>query len=159
MSSATKSAPKGKAAGEQREVARRVWSLMHEVFMASRPQFMALCREYDLFPPQVLAIRHLEQPKSMRQIADLLACDSSNVTGIIDRLEERDLVRRTAAEHDRRVKLLVLTPEGERLRKEMAARLAVPPGPVAELPLLDLLTLEDILQNVHAAQQSERGDS
>jgi MarR family transcriptional regulator, organic hydroperoxide resistance regulator len=155
MSTATKSAPKGKTGGEQLDVARRVWNLMHEIFMASRPQFMAVCREYDLFPPQVLVIRHLDEPKSMRQIADLLACDSSNITGIIDRLEERDLVRRTAAEHDRRVKLLVLTPEGERLRRKMTARLSAPPEPVADLPLLELLTLEDILQNVRAAQRPE----
>src|SRR5689334_19035262 len=33
-------------------------------------------------------------PASMRSLAHTLACDASNMTGIIDRLEKRDLVRR-----------------------------------------------------------------
>ena len=45
----------------------------------------------------------------MSELANALFCDNSNVTGIVDRLEERGLVRREAAEGDRRVKLLVLT--------------------------------------------------
>src|ERR1700742_4010086 len=98
---------KGKGASQRKkEAAGRVWNLMYELLMANRPQFIALCREFELYPPQVMAIRNLEEPKSMREMAELLACDSPNVTGIIDRLEERDLVRRTPAEKDRRVKLL-----------------------------------------------------
>src|ERR1044072_5666272 len=136
MEAAAKKRERGTAkakpqAREQREAAGRVWNLMYDLFMANRPAFMAVCREFDLHPPQVMVIRNLEEPRSMREIADLLACDSSNVTGITDRLEERGLVQRTAAEHDRRVKLLVLTPEGERLRREMTARLQTPPEAVA----------------------------
>ena len=49
----------------------------------------------------------------MREVATYLACNSSNLTGITDRLEDRKLVQRTADPNDRRIKLLVLTPEGE----------------------------------------------
>ncbi|GFH39432.1 MarR family winged helix-turn-helix transcriptional regulator [Streptomyces pacificus] len=52
-------------------------------------------------------------PASMRSLADALTCDASNVTGIIDRLEKRGLVRREASSTDRRVKCLVLTEDGE----------------------------------------------
>ncbi|TLQ47924.1 MarR family transcriptional regulator [Streptomyces marianii] len=53
-------------------------------------------------------------PTSMRSLAAALTCDASNVTGIIDRLEKRDLVRRAVSPTDRRVKNLVLTEDGEK---------------------------------------------
>ena len=40
----------------------------------------------------------------MHEIATRLACDNSNVTGIVDRLEARGLVTRRPGEQDRRVK-------------------------------------------------------
>jgi DNA-binding MarR family transcriptional regulator len=89
----------------------------------------------------------------MRQIAETLACDSSNVTGIIDRLEDRNLVKRTAAEHDRRIKLLVLTEEGEALRREIDARVTAPPLAISGLPAEDLRTLEEIFNRALSIHQ------
>lgn len=145
LNPATKQQQKKAPSSPQQKAARDVWTLIHELFMDNRPQFMAVCREYELFPPQVMVLRGLEQPKSMRQIAEMLACDSSNVTGIIDRLEERGLVRRTAAERDRRVTLLVLTEEGERTRAEIVARITTPPPELTALPLSELRKVEEIL--------------
>ena len=51
-------------------------------------------------------------PASMRSLATTLACDASNMTGIIDRLEKRDLVRREVSATDRRVKNVALTEVG-----------------------------------------------
>jgi DNA-binding MarR family transcriptional regulator len=53
-------------------------------------------------------------PASMRSLAHTLACDASNVTGIIDRLEKRDLVRREVSPTDRRVKNVALTEVGQK---------------------------------------------
>lgn len=59
----------------------------------------------------------------MRELAALLGCDASNVTGIVDRLEAQGLARRDADPHDRRVKRVVATPEGtgtiRRVRADM----------------------------------------
>ncbi len=76
---------------------------------------------FDLSPPQAKALRYLAQagPVPMRDLACSLHCDASNVTGIIDRLEQRGLVERQAAPTDRRVKTLVVTREGERLANEV----------------------------------------
>src|SRR6186997_1723427 len=101
--------------GGKAAVAAEAWGLIQELSFANKPQFMAVCREFDLFPPQTMVLRALEDPKPMREVAQFLACDNSNLTGIIDRLEERDLVRRTPDPKDRRVKLLVLTDEGRRV--------------------------------------------
>ncbi|MFJ1704790.1 MarR family winged helix-turn-helix transcriptional regulator [Kitasatospora sp. NPDC088346] len=65
----------------------------------------------------------LRRPMPMRTLADLLACDASNVTGIVDRLEARDLVRREADPTDRRVKLVLLTDAGRRTVEEIRAEL------------------------------------
>ncbi|MFF9819352.1 MarR family winged helix-turn-helix transcriptional regulator [Streptomyces sp. NPDC014006] len=54
-------------------------------------------------------------PSSMSTLATTLTCDASNMTGIVDRLEKRGLVRREPSASDRRVKNVVLTAEGERV--------------------------------------------
>ncbi len=43
-------------------------------------------------------------PQSRRSLADRLHCDPSNVTFLVDRLEERGLVERVNDLHDRRIK-------------------------------------------------------
>lgn len=70
-------------------------------------------------------LAQLEGPVPMRGLATLLVCDASNVTGIVDRLEARELVRREPSAVDRRVKNVVATDEGRdvirRVREEMQA--------------------------------------
>ena len=53
----------------------------------------------------------------MGELANAMHCDNSNITGIVDRLEEKGLVERRPADHDRRVKLIAPTPEGASLRE------------------------------------------
>jgi DNA-binding MarR family transcriptional regulator len=62
-------------------------------------------------------------PVAMRALAETLACDASNVTGIINRLEKRGLVRRETSESDRRVTNLVITPEGEQVTDTIRAKM------------------------------------
>jgi DNA-binding MarR family transcriptional regulator len=74
--------------------------------------------EYGLSTRQFWALQQLdrEQGCSMVDLSRLLLTDKSNVTGIVDRLERLNLVTRTPDPHDRRVILITLTPEGQRLR-------------------------------------------
>ncbi|MGW6563157.1 MarR family winged helix-turn-helix transcriptional regulator [Streptomyces hydrogenans] len=62
-------------------------------------------------------------PAAMRSLAETMACDASNVTGIIDRLEQRGLVRREPDAFDRRVKNVILTAEGEHLTDAIRAKM------------------------------------
>jgi DNA-binding MarR family transcriptional regulator len=127
--------------------ASQAWSLLHWLMISSKPRFMAINQEFDLAPQQAIALRILGGgPQPMGELARYLMCDSSNVTGITDRLEERGLVRREPGEKDRRVKMLVLTDEGQRLRAEVTKRLAEPPPWLAELPEADQRKLRDILE-------------
>jgi MarR family transcriptional regulator, organic hydroperoxide resistance regulator len=116
---------------------------------------MEIIREYDLIPPHWIALQALEEPKPMGELAKQLACDNSNVTWITDRLEERGLVTRTQAPHDRRVRLLVLTAKGRHLREEISRRLAEPPPAIAELEADEQRKLRDILKRVMDRLQGE----
>jgi len=74
---------------------------------------------HDLTAPQVGLLRLLDQPVSMRAFAEELACDPSNVTGLVDRVERLGLVERVPDPGDRRIRMLTLTPKGRRLRDEI----------------------------------------
>jgi MarR family transcriptional regulator, organic hydroperoxide resistance regulator len=128
--------------------AAEAWALMQRLFAPQRRRFMALAAEYELSPPQLGALKALDpdNPLAMSELAEVLGCDNSNVTGIVDRLEHRGLVERRPADHDRRVKLLALTSEGLALRESLADRLHAPPEQLAGLDTADQRALRDILQ-------------
>jgi DNA-binding MarR family transcriptional regulator len=129
------------------------WSLLHWAMISNKKRFMVMGREFDLAPQQMIALRILGGGgRPMGELAGYLGCDTSNVTGITDRLEERGLVRREAAESDRRVKLLVLTPKGEKLRAKLTEKLAEPPPFIAELSEEDQIALRDILRRALDAE-------
>jgi DNA-binding MarR family transcriptional regulator len=128
--------------------AGEAWALIARLVAPApgKPRFVQIALDLGLAPQQAGALRALAQPVSMGDLADALHCDSSNVTGIVDRLEERGLVRREVAPGDRRVKMLVVTEEGERLRREITSRFAEPPPQLAALSKRDQTTLRDILR-------------
>src|SRR5260221_9220262 len=73
------------------------------------------------------ALHVLESSMAMRDLGRHMHCDPSFVTAIADLLEKRGLARRGASTADRRIKNLVLTPEGVGLRgkveRELMARM------------------------------------
>jgi DNA-binding MarR family transcriptional regulator len=132
-----------------RSAASEAWSLIAELtFRHMKPRFMAIAAEFELSPPQLHALRqlHPEQPVPMSDLATALHCDNSNVTGIVDRLEDRGLVERRPAERDRRVKMLVLTPQGIDLRTRMVARFEEPPEALRQLSEEDQRALRDVMR-------------
>jgi DNA-binding MarR family transcriptional regulator len=90
----------------------------------------------------------VEPPISMRELAERLKSDPSNVTGLIDRLEARGLVERRPDPKDRRIKGLALTSAGADMRERLFARLYSAPCSVAELSERDQRTLRDVLQRI-----------
>lgn len=73
-------------------------------------------QRFELTPQQAMLLDRLAVRQSMGQLAEALGCDPSNVTGMIRRLEQRDLVERVPDELDRRTRWLSLTPSGLELR-------------------------------------------
>jgi DNA-binding MarR family transcriptional regulator len=127
--------------------AAEAWGLIGQLFFEhGRPRIMAIGQEFDLSPPQSIVLRLLDEAKPMGELAQLMHCDNSNMTGIVDRLEERGLVERTQAQGDRRIRLIALTDQGRELREELNLRMAEPPAPLAELDEVDQAELRDIMQ-------------
>src|SRR4051794_3397537 len=86
----------------------RAWQLLMKFFFAQRAHLPAPGEEFELSPVQchVLHLIEPERPLPMSRLAATLSCDASNVTGLVDRLESRGLVRRQPSPGDRRVKVL-----------------------------------------------------
>lgn len=70
---------------------------------------------------QACALGWTERQMPMSALAKELACDASNVSQIVARLESRGLVERTADDEDRRVKLVRITPAGRRVYRRVRA--------------------------------------
>ncbi|MFD6267934.1 MarR family winged helix-turn-helix transcriptional regulator [Nocardia asteroides] len=87
-------------------------------------------------------------PIAMRTMAEYLACDASNVTGIVNRLEKRGLVRREASASDRRVTHLVITPEGERVTDAIRAKMHITHDGLNRLDEADRDRLKELLERV-----------
>ena len=126
--------------------ADEAWELMSRILFAQRGRMIAIASELDLHPQQLFALKHLDGPLPMGALAEYLHCDSSNVTGIVDRLEKRGLIERRASERDRRVKVLVVTAEGAQVRRRLMLRLGEPPQSIAALSPADRRRLARLLR-------------
>jgi MarR family transcriptional regulator, organic hydroperoxide resistance regulator len=123
------------------------WQLLMRLFFAQRANLPPLAAELRLSPAQCHLLHVIEpgQPVPMGQLAETLACDASNVTGLVDRLEARGLIRRLPSASDRRVKVLDLTPAGCRLRAVLRERMTRPPATLERLSAREQQALVRIL--------------
>ena len=126
----------------------RAWQLLMKFFFAQREHLPSSEGEFDLSPIQCHMLHLIEpgRPLPMSRLAETLSCDASNVTGLVDRLESRGLVRRQPSPEDRRVKALQLTPRGARMRAQLLRRMARRSLPLSRLSRDKRRTLVKILE-------------
>jgi DNA-binding MarR family transcriptional regulator len=131
------------------------WALLFDLLMRQRTRLPQVAAEFELSEPQCHVLRLVEPGAGapMRTVVERLGCDASNVTGIVDRLEARGLVERTACAHDRRVRMLRLTPRGAQMRARIVAKMSEPPEPIAGLPAEDLAALCAILRRARGGDR------
>jgi DNA-binding MarR family transcriptional regulator len=74
-----------------------------------------------LDPRHVVLLRHVaaEEGRSQQALGEALRIPPSRMVALVDAMEQRDLLRRQANPHDRRVRTLHLTGEGRRLLGEV----------------------------------------
>ena len=132
--------------------ASEAWSLIAQLFTSQRTRFLAIASEFELAPAQLMALKALDpdDPVPMRDLAEALACDNSNVTGIIDRLEDRGLVERRPSPADRRVKMLVVTEAGVDVRRRVKDRMEEAPEPLKRLTSEEQVVLRDLMRKALA---------
>lgn len=95
----------------------------------------------------VLLTVHRQPGLDQRTLAGLMGLDTSTTAGVVDRLEARGLLRRSASPTDRRVRLLGISAEGSALLTEMEqavkaaqARMLAPLSDAEKPQFLDMLT-------------------
>jgi len=100
------------------------WLLMASSLRVKKG-FLRLATEFDLPLIQVFALCFLtpDNPMPMKHMAFLLNCEPSNVSIVIDRLFTLNYVSRQEHPADRRIKMIVLTKEGEKKRQHIVERI------------------------------------
>jgi MarR family transcriptional regulator, organic hydroperoxide resistance regulator len=132
----------GSAADEG--LAAEAWGLL--IPLVYPPRFIEIAHKVGVTPAILGALRFLEHPQTMGRMAELLHCDPSNVTGIVDALEERGLAERKPSGGDRRVKVVELTAAGRKLRARSSREMHKPPAWIEALSAGDQRELRDILR-------------
>lgn len=139
------------AQGTRTTAVDEIWALLRMLFGQHRRSFLIAASELDLHPAQAGALMQLSSPLPMSELAGRLACDSSNVTGLVDRLEARGLVARQTDFDDRRVKHVVLTPAGRAMRQRMLEQLGQAPDGFGRLSAVEQQQLRDLLRRALAS--------
>jgi len=134
-------------------LARRIWQAMFDLLIRSAPVRTASLARRGLTPNDSRALFSLDSHtgRSMRSLADEWQCDPSNATWIIDRLEELGFAQRQPVLHDKRVKLVVLTRKGEKVRTDLLEEFHQPPPEFERLSRADVEALARVLAKMTPA--------
>src|SRR5688500_18928542 len=99
---------------ESKAAGREAWELLFQLFPDIRGSMLAVWADSDLTPAQGRLLQYLDPdtPVPMTALASIHCCDASNITGLVDKLEARGLIERTANPADRRVKMIAVTRAG-----------------------------------------------
>jgi MarR family transcriptional regulator, organic hydroperoxide resistance regulator len=130
------------------DAGREAWVLLLQMLRAQQGPMLAVWAEFGVSSSQGELLCSLEpkQRAPMVSLAKTLHCHDSNVTGLVDKLEQRGLIERCGDPKDRRVKLIVLTADGERLREKLLERIYEPLPFIQGLSVADKKALRDILR-------------
>jgi DNA-binding MarR family transcriptional regulator len=150
---------------EKVKVATEAWRLLAEYFSklySSRARTEILQR-FGLTPSEAKALGTLSPTEgtTMGALAESWACDASNATWIVDRLERQELAERRNSPTDRRVKLVILTNRGIEVRRRLHREMMKPHPAVFELDISDLRALRDAMMKLTEATDlphDEHGD-
>ncbi len=129
-------------------VAHQLWALLGRFCAGPHQRRVgAAALAVGLSPVSAWAPTQLDpdRPLAQKELAERLRCSPSTVVDPADRLEARGLVVRRTHPADRRVKVLVVTDEGRRVREDFIARVFAPPEPLRRLSRAEQHRLRDLL--------------
>jgi DNA-binding MarR family transcriptional regulator len=85
--------------------------------------YLRASRELGLTAQQAELLCAAMRPSAIGDLAEVLRCDRSNVSRLVDRASSRGLVERSADDSDGRVNMVRLTDEGDALARRFIAAL------------------------------------
>jgi MarR family transcriptional regulator, organic hydroperoxide resistance regulator len=99
----------------------------YELLVRHRTAMRDVIVDEGLSPPLMATLHMLgDAAMTMRELAESIGLEPSNLTGIVDRLEARGLVERQSSPDDRRIKRVTLTRAGSAVRRRLIERLQRP---------------------------------
>jgi DNA-binding MarR family transcriptional regulator len=132
---------------EHDPLAEEISSLFNRAAFRLKDHQFACLERFELSSIQANALWRME-PKgtlSVGALAERFRSDPSNLSAPLDALEERGLVVRRPAVHDRRVRSVQLTAEGRAFRQRLMACLFREPPVVAGLSDRERRVFRDLL--------------
>ena|SRR5437868_4725628 len=144
-----------RASTDKAALAREVWRRLFDLLISGGDHRARVLARYGLTPNESRALHTLDPTigRTMRALAQTWACDASNATWIVDRLEARGFARRQAKPGDRRVKLVVLTPKGAKTLRRVREAFYEPSPELRALPPDTLEALRAALAKLPAAKK------
>lgn len=138
------------------KIAREACEALVELMFSQKARVEHVAAEFELSAPQAGILWHLGEGPAvpMGMLATQMHCDPSNITGMVDKLEHRGLLRRAASTEDRRVKLLEITPAGLDIRSRFLAAVREPPPWLLALSSSDQCLLRDVARRALEKLQS-----
>ena len=97
----------------------------------------------------LIRIARAPTPPRQKDLAESMSLDGSSVVRLLDNLEAAGLVQRREGEHDRRAKIIVLTPRGREIADQVEAiSRRIRRDALAGLPAKDIETATRVLEHV-----------
>ena len=124
--------------------------LLLEFLLLAKQHLVAIGASYDLTSTQVVTLMLIDadNPRPMKDLGKLFHCDASNVTGIVDGLENRQLVSRRSDPEDRRIKTICLEQAGVQLQQRIAEQLGMHGFPLESLTSAEKKQLLHIMEKL-----------
>lgn len=129
-------------------------ALVRLSFLVQR-RYAQICAQHDLSPAQAQLMCVIkDQPRGMTELTHMLGLERPGLTGLVDRIERRGLLRRETAQHDRRAVTVALTPHGKEITEVFYAEVTDSlQRIVAHLPADDRRQFENIAFSIIMAER------
>lgn len=120
-----------------------------EFLMLSKQKLFEIGADHDLSGMQSVSLLLLSEPRPMHYFTKFFNCDPSNITGIVDAMEQKGLVTRKESLEDRRIKLVQITPNGAKVRSELLSKLTTDESyPLSKLTPAEAETFTTLVHKV-----------
>lgn len=142
-----------------RKEALKLWVVLARCFNSFAQTEAQHLKPFELTSPQFGVLESLAHlgPMKMCEIGNKLLMSGANVTGVVDRLEKKGLVRRVMDAEDRRMFLIHLTEDGSKLITKIFPLLAARLEAFASvLTSKEKRQLIELLKKLGSAEESKR---
>jgi DNA-binding MarR family transcriptional regulator len=129
--------------------------ILFHFLLLSKRRIFSIGADYGLSGMQTILAVMLDRPRPMHHFKKLFNCDASNITGIVDGLEEKGLAERCSDPKDRRLKMVRLSPAGKALRTSIMEQFAAHDSPLlSRLDARELKMFIALLEKITAGEQN-----